>query len=70
VVLIFFLCALATDVYEHFGHASANNVFMVAASELGACFEASVGGLLALEILACLLGILLINRRQGMRATA
>ena len=68
VALIFFLCALGADVYEHFLHASANNVFMLAASDWVAWFDASVVGLLALEILACLMGILLISGWRSPRA--
>jgi hypothetical protein len=63
VSLIFFLAALGADLYEHFLHASANNVFMVAAGDWTARFDASVFILLALEILGCLLGILLLGRR-------
>lgn len=58
VPLIFFLAALSADLYEHFLHASANNVFTVAPSDWAARFDASVFILLALEILGCLLGIL------------
>jgi hypothetical protein len=63
VSLIFFLAALGADLYEHFLHASANNVFMVAPGDWTARFDASVFILLALEILGCLLGILLLGRR-------
>jgi hypothetical protein len=63
VSLIFFLAALVADLYEHFLHASANNVFMVALGDWTARFDASVFILLALEILGCLLGILLLGRR-------
>jgi hypothetical protein len=62
VLLIFFLAALAADLYEHFLHRSANNIFMVAAGGWTASFDASVFGLLALEIMACSLGILLLGR--------
>ena len=61
VSLIFFLAALSADLYEHFVHAAANNIFVVAASDWTAWFDASVFGLLALEILACSLGILLLS---------
>ncbi len=61
VTLIFFLCALSADLYEHFLHTSANNVLMVAAGHWTAWFDVSVFALLALEILACSLGILLIG---------
>jgi len=63
VSLIFFLAALGADLYEHFLHASANNVFVVAAGGWTARFDASVVLLLALEILGCMLGILLLSRR-------
>jgi len=57
VSLMFFLAALSADLYEHFLHASANNVFTVAAGTWTAGFDASVFVLLALEILGCFLGI-------------
>lgn len=63
VSLIFFLAALGADLYEHFLHASANNVFTVAPGDWTPPFDASVFILLALEILGCLLGILLLGRR-------
>jgi hypothetical protein len=65
--LIFFLCALGADLYEHFLHASANNVFMVAAGDWVVWFDVSVVGLLSLEIVACSLGILLISGWQTPR---
>jgi len=61
VSLIFFLAALGADLYEHFLHPAPNNIFMVAAGGGTAWFDASVFGLLALEILACSLGILLLG---------
>ena len=61
VSLIFFLAALAADLYEHFLHASANNVFTVAPGHWTAPFDISVFILLALEIAGCLLGILLLG---------
>jgi hypothetical protein len=61
--LFFFLAALGADLYEHFLHASANNVFMVAPGDWTARFDASVFVLLALEIVGCLLGILLLGGR-------
>jgi hypothetical protein len=61
--LIFFLAALGADLYEHFLHASANNIFTVAPGDWAAWFNASVFILLALEILGCSLGILLLGRR-------
>jgi hypothetical protein len=63
VSLIFFLAAMSADLYEHFLHASANNVFMVAPGDWTARFDASVFALLALEIVGCLLGILLLGGR-------
>jgi hypothetical protein len=65
VSLIFFLAALGADLYEHFLHASANNIFMVSPGDWTTRFDASVYILLALEILGCLLGILLLGRRTG-----
>src|SRR5580692_2440055 len=61
VSLIFFLAALSADLYEHFLHASANNVFTVAPGNWTPWFDASVFVLLALEIAGCLLGILLLG---------
>lgn len=61
VSLIFFLAASSADLYEHFLHPSANNVFMVASGDWTAWFDASVFALLALEIVGCLLGILLLG---------
>ena len=61
--LIFFLLALSADLYEHFLHASANNVFTVASGDWTARFNASVFALLALEVVGCLLGILLLGGR-------
>jgi hypothetical protein len=63
VSLIFFLAALSADLYEHFLHASANNVFTVAPGNWTPWFDASVFVLLALEIVGCLLGILLLGGR-------
>src|SRR5579859_6252808 len=42
VSLIFFLAALGADLYEHFLHASANNIFMIAPGDWTARFDASV----------------------------
>jgi hypothetical protein len=58
VLLIFFLAAGGADLYEHFLHASPNNVFMVAAGTWTARFDVSVFVLLVLEILGFSLGIL------------
>ncbi|MGB7602841.1 MAG: hypothetical protein WBM24_21245 [Candidatus Sulfotelmatobacter sp.] len=63
VSLIFFLLALSADLYEHFLHASANNVFTVASGDWTAGFDASVFALLALEIAGCWLGVLLLGGR-------
>ena len=68
VVLIFFLAALGADLYEHFLHTAPTNVFMIAAGVWTAWFDASVVGLLALEILACSLGILLLSKWLTPRA--
>jgi hypothetical protein len=57
---LFWLAALGADLYEHFLHASANNVFMVAPGAWTGRFAVSVVGLLALEMLGCVLGILLL----------
>lgn len=61
VSVIFFLAALGADLYEHFLHASANNIFMVAPGSWAAEFDASVFALLALEVLGCVLAILLLG---------
>ena len=61
VLLIFFLAAFSADFYEHFLHAAANNVFLLAAGNGTAWFDISIVGLVALEILACSLGILLLS---------
>jgi hypothetical protein len=66
VSLIFFLAAMSADLYEHFLHASLNNIFMVAPGGWATWFEVSVIILLALEVLGCLLGIL--SLRGGKRA--
>jgi hypothetical protein len=63
VALVFFLAASGADLYEHFLHASANNVFTVSSGAWTAPFDASVFILLALEILGCLFGVLLLGRR-------
>jgi len=53
IALIFFLAAMSADLYEHFLHASGNNVFMVAAGSWTIAFDVSVVLLLTLEILGC-----------------
>ena len=65
VSLIFFLAALSADLYEHFLHASGNNVFMVAPGDWTAWFNVSVFILLTLEILGCSIGVL--SLRDGTR---
>ena len=70
VSVIFFLAAMSADLYEHFLHASQNNVFMVARGDWTAIFEVSVFILLALEIVGCLLGtIVLDGRRRNNKST-
>jgi len=61
VALIFFLAAMSADLYEHFLHASQNNVFMVAPGAWTAVFNVSVFILLALEIVGCLLGTIVLS---------
>ncbi len=63
VSLIFFLAASSADLYEHFLHSSANNIFMVAAGDWTARFNASVFVLLALEVVGCVLAILSLGGR-------
>ena len=65
--LIFFLAALSADLYEHFLHASGNNVFMAASGHWTAWFDASVVVLLALEILGCSIGAWLLSGRTRSR---
>ena len=65
--LIFFLAALGADLYEHFLHASANNVFTVGLGGWTTWFDASVFVLIVLEILGLLLGILLFRGWQFCR---
>lgn len=65
VSLIFFLAAMSADLYEHFLHASQNNVFMVAPGDWTAIFNVSVFILLALEIVGCLLGTMVLGGRAG-----
>jgi len=61
--VIFFLAAMSADLYEHFLHASLNNVFMVARGDWTAIFNVSVFILLALEIVGLLLGTFLLGGR-------
>jgi hypothetical protein len=64
VSLLFFLAAMTADLYEHFLHASANNIFMAPLGRWTSWFDASVYVLLALEILGCSLGIRSISGRM------
>ena len=59
--VLFFLAAMSADLYEHFLHASLNNVFMVARGDWTAIFDVSVFLLLALEILGCSLSTLILS---------
>jgi hypothetical protein len=68
--LIFFLAALSADLYEHFLHASGNNVFMVGFGHWTFWFDASVVVLLALEILGCTIGAWLLTSRMRRRNSA
>lgn len=68
VSLIFFLSALGADLYEHFLHASLNNVFMVATNNWTIWFDGSVLLLVALEIAGCSLGILLLGGQPHPRS--
>jgi hypothetical protein len=61
--LIFFMAALSADLYEHFLHASGNNVFMVASGHWTIWFDISVVVLLVLEILGCSMGTRLLGSR-------
>jgi hypothetical protein len=63
VSLIFFLAALGADLYEHFLHASLNNIFILAPGDGTALFKVSVFVLLALEILGGSFAVLLLGRR-------
>lgn len=70
VSMIFFLAALSADLYEHFLHASQNNVFMLARGDWTVIFDVSVFILLALEIVGCSLGsVMLSGRRRSSKST-
>lgn len=69
VLAIFFLAALSADLYEHFAHTSANNIALATGAGLTGWFDASVFGLVALEILACSLGMLMAARPGPRTAT-
>jgi hypothetical protein len=64
VAVIFFLAAMTADLYEHFLHASQNNVFILARGDWTAIFSVSVFILLALEIVGCLLGTIVFGGRR------
>lgn len=64
VSLTFFLAAISADLYEHFLHASMNNVFLVASGTWTARFDSSVVVLLALEVMGCFLGIMSLGQWQ------
>ena len=57
VSLVFFLAALGADLYEHFLHASLNNIFMVTPGDWTTVFRVSVFVRLGLEIAGCALGM-------------
>jgi hypothetical protein len=61
---------MSADLYEHFLHASQNNVFMVAPGAWTAVFNVSVFILLALEIVGCLLGTIVLGGRKGNNKSA
>lgn len=65
VAVLFFLAAMTADLYEHFLHASQNNVFLVAPSDWTAIFNVSVFILLALEVVGCLLGTIVLGGRKS-----
>jgi hypothetical protein len=60
---------LSADLYEHFLHASGNNVLMVAPGDWTVWFNASVFILLALEIFGCSLGVLSLGGRTRKHST-
>ncbi len=64
VSVVFFLAAMSADLYEHFLHASQNNVFMVARGDWTAVFNVSVFILLALEVAGCSLGTIVLGGRR------
>src|ERR1700730_3538569 len=70
VSLIFFLAALSADLYEHFLHASGNNVFMVARGDWTAIFDVSVFLLLGVEIVGCSLSTLFLSGGKGNNKSA
>lgn len=70
ILVIFFLAAMSADLYEHFLHASLNNIFMVASGSWTGGFDVSVFALLALELVGCALGIISLGGWGHARATA
>lgn len=64
VSLLFFLATMSADLYEHFLNHAPNKVLMVAPGSWTFWFDASVFALLALEILGCFIGILLLGGRS------
>ena len=69
VLAVFFLAALSADLYEHFGHSSANNIVLATGAGWAGWFDASVFGLVVLELLACSLGIVMFARPTTRAAT-
>ncbi len=72
ILAIFFAVVLALDIYEHFLHPGANNVFMVLPGDWKTIFEVSVGLLLAIELLGTSIGILSLKggRLDGLRVAS
>ncbi len=64
----FFSAAMSADLYEHFLHASLNNVFLITAGNWTARFDSSVVVLLALEVMGCFLGIMSLGRWRAVEA--
>ncbi len=60
----FFLAAMSADLYEHFLHASMNNVLLIASGSWTARFDSTVVVLLALEVMGCFLGIMSLSPRE------
>ena len=64
----FFFAAMSADLYEHFLHASLNNVFLITAGNWTSRFDSSVVVLLALEVMGCFLGIMSVGRWRAVEA--
>jgi hypothetical protein len=64
VAVIFFLAAMSADLYEHFLHASQNNIFVLARGDWTVIFNVSAFILLALEIVGCSLGTMVLGGRR------